>query len=271
MRRYANVIAIVLVLLLGLALVFPMLFKVRQPAARVQCMWNLGQIGMGLRDFHKENETFPFGTVQGTDLPPEKRLSLHVTLLPFVKQAGLYQKIDRKQAWDAEVNQEAVSQAVRTYICPGAFDQKLIPSVNVTHYVGMAGIGPDAATLPKGDPKAGCFGYDRRVSFPEVLDRDGVSQTMMAVETGADVGPWAAGGPPTVRGVDPSRQPYIGRGRPFGGIHLADPPGDPERPETVVMILFADGAVRPFLASMNPRIFEAFATYAGDDEVLDQP
>jgi prepilin-type processing-associated H-X9-DG protein len=68
----------------------------------------------------------------------------------------------------------------------------------------------------------------------------------MAAETALDNGPWAAGGGPTVRGLDPAQRPYLGRGRPLGGIHA-----------TGLNVLYADGAVGFFLDTMEPETFEA--------------
>jgi hypothetical protein len=87
----------------------------------------------------------------------------------------------------------------------------------VTSYVGLAGIDPDAAALPKTSPRAGFFGYERTLSRDDV--QAGISFTLMAAETDRDLGPWTAGGRPTVRGLDPEETDYIGIGRPFGGLH----------------------------------------------------
>ena len=78
-------------------------------------------------------------------------------------------------------------------------------------------MGRDAAELPRGDPLAGIFGYDRIVRREDLTA--GATQTLLATETARDNGPWTAGGSPTVRGLDPTDAPYIGPGRPFGGMH----------------------------------------------------
>jgi prepilin-type processing-associated H-X9-DG protein len=86
--------------------------------------------------------------------------------------------------------------------------------------------------------------------------KDGTGATLAVIETASANGPWTAGGPPTVRGLDPGRQPYLGRGRQFGGTH----PGG-------AMALFADGSVRFLRESIDPKTFEALATIAGREEV----
>src|SRR5262245_60935755 len=88
---------------------------------------------------------------------------------------------------------------------------------NRTTYVGMAGLGPDAATLPVKDRRCGLFGYERRIRLADVTD--GHNSTVAVVETAADIGPWAAGGRSTLRSIDPDERPYVGEERPFGRVH----------------------------------------------------
>jgi prepilin-type processing-associated H-X9-DG protein len=90
---------------------------------------------------------------------------------------------------------------------------------------------------------------------------DGPANTMMVAET-TDRGPWTAGGRSTLRGLDPTIQTYIGKGRQFGGNHRRG-----------VRVLFADGSVRFLSETIEPRVFEALATVAGGEalpSVLDR-
>jgi prepilin-type processing-associated H-X9-DG protein len=79
---------------------------------------------------------------------------------------------------------------------------------------------------------------------------------MLIVETNVAIGMWTEGGPATIRGLDPAKQPYIGKGRQFGGSH---PEG--------VQVLFVDGSVHVIRDSIEPRVFEAMATIAGGEKV----
>ena len=38
----------------------------------------------------------------------------------------------------------------------------------MTHYVGVAGVGPDAGRLPADDPRAGVFGYGRQTRLEDI-------------------------------------------------------------------------------------------------------
>ena len=78
-------------------------------------------------------------------------------------------------------------------------------------YVGLTGIGKDAAFLPRGDPLPGVFGFGR-VTRPQDIS-DGASTTLMVIESSDLRGVWVAGGEATVRGVDPAKRPYLGPGR----------------------------------------------------------
>jgi prepilin-type processing-associated H-X9-DG protein len=118
----------------------------------------------------------------------------------------------------------------------------------------MAGLGPDAPVLPSGHPRCGLFGYDRATKPAEITD--GLATTMAVIETTSTNGPWIAGGPATLRSVDPARQPYIGRGCQFGGLH-----------RTRVNVLFVDGSVRALSETIEPSVFEALSTIAGSEEL----
>jgi prepilin-type processing-associated H-X9-DG protein len=83
--------------------------------------------------------------------------------------------------------------------------------------------------IPKA-PNAGLFGYDRATRRSDITA--GLGYTMMVVETMRDIGPWAQGGPATVRGINPADNPPVGYDRAFGGLH-----------PRIVHVLYADGHV----------------------------
>ena len=79
---------------------------------------------------------------------------------------------------------------------------------------------------------------------------------MMAAETALDNGPWAAA-ERTVRGLDPAQKPYIGPGRPFGGLHARG-----------LNVLWADGSVRFVTADIKPEVFAIQTTIAREKDML---
>lgn len=165
--------------------------------------------------------------------------------------------------WDANENQEVVETEYRPFRCPSMREGNGA-AINLTSYVGVAGIGQDAAALPLGDKRCGFFGYERKIRMPDDI-KDGTSHTLVVIETGRDNGPWARGGSATVRGLDSDELPYIGAGRQFGG-HSASR-GTFRGSEEAVQAALADGSTRIIGRSIDPRILEALATIAGGEEI----
>src|SRR5215204_6960624 len=86
------VIAIIAILI---ALLVPAVQKVREAAARTQCINNLKNIGLALHSFHDANKRLPPGT--STDTPPWGSGGGHgsswkVFILPYIEQGALFNK-----------------------------------------------------------------------------------------------------------------------------------------------------------------------------------
>ena len=194
------------------------------------------------------NRLFPPGTLANPNLTPDHRLSWQVILLPHLGKDELNAKIDRSRAWDDPANHDAVCTLLPFYACPSQYQPVPPNTPALTYYIGLAGLGADAPTLPQTDPRAGFFRYDDPTKTGSVVR--GFSQTITILETALDHGPWAAGGSPTVRGLDPARQPYIGPTGQFGG----HPRG--------ANAAFADGSVRFQAATISPHVLEMLSTLA---------
>jgi prepilin-type processing-associated H-X9-DG protein len=243
--------------LVGLA--WLILLQLQSTANRVACADHLRQLGVAIHEYQMQTKRFPRGTVANDRLPAEERLSWLVTLLPYSMadtpgRKSLFDQIDKPTAWNAEVNRKAIETPVRFYVCPALPGARSHQGPARTSYPGIAGVGRHVAELPKEQngtltPHIGVFGYDRQVG-PEDLAR-GLSYTLLVAETALADGPWAAGGPPTVRGLDPTELPYLGPSRQFGGLHANG-----------LNVLLADGSV-PFIRdSMDSRQWETMATIA---------
>jgi hypothetical protein len=253
-----------------------LVLHVRTTSQRAECANNLRQMGLALGSYYDRAGTLPPGTISNERLQPEQRLSWLVSLLADYAELDAVSRkrnvvdseyfaaahaLNREKAWNDTINAVAVERRLRGFLCPAHPDFGGEPPPGRTHYVGIAGIGADAAELPPTHSRAGVFGYDRRITYQEVTA--GISETLLAAETmwgngaagqgrpsaEAGNGPWAAGGRATVRALEPMEVPYTGRGRPFGGLH----PG-------IVNVLYVDGSSRPFRDDAPPEQFAILAT-----------
>jgi len=253
--------------LAGLAVT--LMLGVREMGRRGRCVNNLKQIGLGLINYAYSNDHFPPGTAFGTTLPPEKRMSwFAIMVVQHWFEGGGTVELDLSQAWDAAGNRIAIQRAkfqedepqrwvIEEYspaLCPSAGRRIGAGGQGLLDYVGIGGLGTDAPRLPASDRRAGLFGYDR-ATRPSDL-KDGAATTMAVAETTRALGPWKAGGPTSVRGLDPARRPYLGRGGQFGGYHRGGS-----------TFLFADGSVRVLTDDIDPKVFEAMSTIAGGEAV----
>jgi hypothetical protein len=253
MNRWATVaVAAFLVLMLGLIAV-PAVNRYRALAWRARCQDNLRRVITGLGPAGG----FPPGTVPNPRLPPERRLSWVAGIVPAL-DGHFGPAIDRAAAWDDPANHAAAVTLLVTVQCPALAERPVPGEPAPTHYVGQTGIGPDSATLPPDHPRAGAFRYD--APTPVAAIRDGVSQTIALTETGVQVGPWIAGGTPTLRPVDPATRPYLGVGRPFGGAHVGG-----------AFAAFADGSARFLSETISPAVWEALVGIADGQGGEDGP
>jgi prepilin-type processing-associated H-X9-DG protein len=261
-RLRFTVRSLMLIVALAATVVGGTLFYQRssEAAQRDGCRSNLLSIVFSLQGYSSAHGSFPSGTVTNDRLPPEKRLSWLTIVWSFLEQ--LFWIFNLSESWDSEANRvtrwRGVDKDPQTtgrlavLCCPAATGSSNEHMPGWTWYVGIAGVGTDAPTLPTGHPRAGVFGYGR--DTPLAVLKDGASNTLLVAETGLANGPWTAGGAATVRGLDPSRQPYIGRGHQFGGLHRGG-----------VMVAMADGSVRFLRESIDSKVFEAISTVSGGE------
>lgn len=191
-------------------------------------------------------------TQEAISLPPDQRLSWMTSLLPHLDRNDLYHKLQFGEEWNSPKNADVTS-----VIVPEFQSHLIADRTNNTHFVGMAGVGANAAELPYDDPRAGVFGYNRKPSLDNISD--GSSMTIMLMTVQNKLGPWAQGGSSTVRGL--SAQPYIGGPDGFGCG--ASSPRQKDKGARGAIACFADGSVRFISETVDPRVLEALATTNG--------
>ena len=143
------VIAIIAILI---ALLVPAVQKVRDAAARTQCINNLKQLGLGLHGYHDAVKKFPPGQYNplGQDANPFNRSCWMQPILPYVDQLPAY---DRWNAWGVtwatQVTENWNAQTV--FMCPADPNK----GKNVT-YFHRNGTGPSGGSSlnSQGDRKS---------------------------------------------------------------------------------------------------------------------
>ncbi len=255
-----EVLVIFAIIAILFALALPATRRVHGAAARMKCSNNLKQLMLGAHSYADNHSTtsqsaerptatdslLPTGCF-GPGKSPDERLSWAAALLPHLEQDDLFKKLDVEKGYAA--NLTAIQAPVKTFLCAGSQESSTNPTL--TNYVALSGIGLGAAEQPAGTAGNGFMGYDRRTSFAMI--KDGTSNTIALIETRAGLGPWARGGPSTVRGFDPADAPPVGDGRPFGehggGANVA----------------MADGSVRFVSGKVAPHNLAAAITIAGGE------
>jgi hypothetical protein len=204
------------------------------------------------------------------DWRPDQRLSWLVELLPDLGNGefkSLRAKID--DSWnDLPTNLQIATTVIPQFLAPQPNDKVTdfylqYPGVNgvpvaATHFVGVAGVGLDAAEYRGDDAatakKRGVFGYDRETKKEDV--KDGLEQTIAALQVpSAPRAPWLAGGGGTVRGVSEDLDCV----RPFVCAEYQGKRG--------TFAIMADGKVRFIAETIDPKTFQAMCTIAGGDKI----
>jgi prepilin-type processing-associated H-X9-DG protein len=261
MRRAVMLLAAAFAGLVAVGLLVTWVVRGRALQDRLYCENNLRELYVATFPMVADKKALaaaavPAGTVVVPGLPPDRRLSWFVPVLPGFNQrrqptADLVAGIDPAKPNDAEGNAAAGGTVVRALLCPANVPDR----AGVTMYVGLAGVGADAATLglgPPVPPAAGAFRYD--AATPLAAFADGLSNTLLFAET-ADPGRWLHGGPDTVRGLLPDRS-YLGAGSQFGGSHAGG-----------ANFALADGGVRFLTDRIDPGVLRTMATIAGGPDV----
>jgi prepilin-type N-terminal cleavage/methylation domain-containing protein len=179
------VVIAIIAILIGLLL--PAVQKVRDAAARTQCINNLKQQGLALHSYHDANNTLPEGqhTWTGRTLPPyEGCWSWLIYIAPYVEQGNVY---NQAKAWQYgppntySWSNPACSNILKLYICPSdsrgvqKFVSSGIADQALTCYLGNAG----TVSAPTSTAN-GVLYMGSKIALPGITD--GTSNTIMVGE-----------------------------------------------------------------------------------------
>jgi prepilin-type N-terminal cleavage/methylation domain-containing protein len=124
------VIAIIAILI---ALLVPAVQKVREAAARAQCINNLKQMGLALHNHHDVKKCFPPGNSKPNGF------SVHSFLLPYIEQGALYNQIDFTKSYSVATGPMAT--VVTVFNCPSDPQSSVPAGWGGNSYAGNYGSG----------------------------------------------------------------------------------------------------------------------------------
>ena len=135
---------------------------------------------------------------------------------PVPRQSGIANSLDEDQPWYRVANVQVACTRIGVLDCP-SFQRRSERTGGDTLHRHRRPRDWIRLSCRRATPGPGIFGYDRRITLADI--KDGAVSTMVLAESARVAGSWLAGGPATVRGLDPAEQPYVGAGRQFGGMH----------------------------------------------------
>jgi prepilin-type N-terminal cleavage/methylation domain-containing protein/prepilin-type processing-associated H-X9-DG protein len=193
------VVIAIIAILIGLLL--PAVQKVREAAARAQCLNNLKQLGLALHNYHGAMESFPpgYGTNPSTAAtasfnPSNPAYGWATYILPFAEQGNIYNQINPTQVslgTVANANPNLLRVQIKMFLCPS---DSGTPSLYLNDNRPFNSIGsprPFATTMSNyvanaGDNgKAGPFGLNSATRIPTISD--GTSNTFLVGERATKV------------------------------------------------------------------------------------
>jgi prepilin-type N-terminal cleavage/methylation domain-containing protein len=176
------VVIAIIAILIGLLL--PAVQKVREAAARTQCVNKLKQQGLGLHNYHGAYGVLPMGYTAYTSAAPyEGAWSWMAQILPFIEQDNVYNQAKKFASsggsnWYAWYNPMCATK-MKVYTCPADPRGTLV-------YPGEPGIRDQALTTYLGNSGTtsnsmdGVLFYNSKITLTQITD--GTSNTFVVGE-----------------------------------------------------------------------------------------
>ncbi len=208
-----------------ISLLLPAVQAAREAARRAQSINNLKEIMLAMHVHHDVHKTFPPRAIFNKEGKP--MLSWRVQLLPHLEEQALYDQFHQDEPWDSEHNKKLIPMMPKVFQNPSG---KMRPGM--ANYLAVCGKG---------------LAFDGTKGLALNDFKDGTSRTIVIVEADDDRAvTWTK---PDDWQFDPKH--------PMAGLGNAHP--------NSFNVGFADGSVRTITKQMDPKMFHALLTIAGDE------
>ncbi len=173
MRRrgfsFIELLVVIAILAFLAALLLPAVQKVREVAARTQCMNNLKQVGLATHNFHDTYKKLP-PAFDSMDNGPA--LSIHVYLLPYIEQDQLYRLFLKGET------EKAANAVIAVYLSPSDPSKPANPA-GIQNYVANLRLFSAKGLKTKFDEPMPALGEKEpgKTGFRDITD--GTSNTIM--------------------------------------------------------------------------------------------
>jgi len=180
------VVIAIIAILIGLLL--PAVQKVRDAAARIQCINNLKQQGIALHAYHDVNQGLPKGntTYAGNVAPYEGSWSWMAQILPYVEQDNVYRAArtfatSGGSNWYAWYNPQCATM-LKVFTCPadGRGTQKYTADPGIQNQALTCYLGNSGTVSAASGQGNGVLFLDSKVKLTDITD--GTSNTIMVGE-----------------------------------------------------------------------------------------
>jgi prepilin-type processing-associated H-X9-DG protein len=267
----------------------PAVQKVRDAAARTQCLNNLKQLGLACHGYHDTNKKMPpgaSGPAPSVQWPQfAGNLSYAVYILPFIEQANLYSAIKFTEDYSGPTNSAVLNVPVPVYQCPASSATESVGGPlpgKAIHYYGV--LGPKGGLWPKtGQPYPftptaqggwsmayGVLGINSKTKIADIID--GTSNTLLLGEISYkdanSFRPWSAGWDGTSCYSAKNVVAQVNQtGAGYNGTNNFNDVGFGSNHSGGATFTFADGSARFVTDAVALNVLQALATYEGREVV----
>jgi prepilin-type N-terminal cleavage/methylation domain-containing protein len=183
------VVIAIIAILIGLLL--PAVQKVREAAAKTQCVNNLKQLGISIHGYASSNDSKIPTSLRPGGVTTSPRISWAVALLPYLEQGNLVKTYDLTTTWSSAANLLITKQPIKIFQCPVSQDETRLDGdpqtgtwdiVAISDYAAITGVNALATNVnTTGALIPGIMEKNKTVKLLDV--KDGLSNTIAITES----------------------------------------------------------------------------------------